>query len=633
MNRPNDHQYSLPRLSSDGGGCKKIYLLSSVSQLRDLNPNDPDLLVLTTEWPVWREWRDRKGRSEHTDQYLMDWDGDDFGTPAQIYHTACDWMYFDDHDDSYFQGISLGHQFDSEIATADLMLRKLQYALEEAFRKHNPEIIVLRDIRAYNSIIDDEIKSALVKYLCETGGIEYIDELAAFDPNGDDFQDAVLFSASPVKENSFKKLLRQVFFRCIESLFILRWFVTGRRPKIFMVLSELAFKGYIHTGRRAKFTPVFVGERSEKNFRFYKNCWRIGAIPAFFPDPGLSGSEEKEIASIITRIEGKWQQDQVKTPREFARRHYVQNRLFDSGKFRAMAVFAKRNITLFDRHKFVHVMICDVRTGISRIPAEIAKQQGLKVDELLNGIFVTPLRDISRCGDRLNQPLVDRNLAWGAAFRDWFENITGQPGAEIGGNPVIDCFHPSLALSNFSSETTKEPGKIKVLVLTVYSGIADAKALRSNTTVYALETVSTLLEQGYDVRLKVHPSVDNAEYFRRLFEMYGLNCPVYGKNSPYVEAANWADVVISPVSSGAYAETMAYGKPIIGMVPHHSSIELDYFKGALIIRHPRDLAKVLQPPILKESLNFMAQMCATDPDGISSNLFVEILEKAVQARS
>jgi len=603
-----------------------IVIASDLSQIADVAPDAPDTLLLTTEWHAWWQWRKHGGQAVHLDYFLTDWNGDEFGGPEDLYHSASDWLYMDGGDATVFEGISLGHQFDSEIATADFMFRRLHLALNEACTLFKPSIIVLRDLRAYNAILDNSVKRLLVRDVAQKADADLRDELHGDEIGGVEFQDAVLFAGGVPKESAIKKLLRSAVAMAIEPLFYMAWRLRGSKPKVFFALSEQGLEGMVAAGRNANYTPVFVGERSTKRPSFLLNCLRAGAHPALFPSGRLSAENRQRVDEISSLFRTHWAANPAATAREEARRLYVIERLFDSGKFMRMASFAIRNIRFFQRHDIRRIVICDIRTSVSRIPAEIGKRRGLPIDELLNGIFVTPLKDVGRCGDKFSVPLVDRNLAWGTAFQPWFTRIRPNGKVEIAGYPAIDLLrHKRPATQDNPRLSTVR----NVLLLTVYSGIADAKALRSNTVTYFVQLLQQLNALGMTVRLKTHPGADNPAYFRALASTLGFPCHVVGRNERLADHVHWADAVVGPVSSGAYVETLALGKPYIGVVPEQSSIDMTYFAGLPIVRNAVELQTLFASDPKLDPNYALDLLCASDDNGTSTGLMQSILEKSL----
>ncbi|GEM_PF-5379730 len=391
---------------------QRIVLVSTEKHLDTLSPDDADVLVVTTELSVSWAWRNLGGEAVLTDAFLEDWTSDQYGAAGSVFIDAASWVYLDETDASQFAGVSLGRQFDSQIATADYMFRRIHAALDAICQTFTPKYIELRGVRAYCDMLDITNIEVLVQDICTKNNVAFSRHNTETLRSDSLHQDFAVFAGSSTMQIRPIYRLRDVFVGCVELICKLRFVFCRNKRSVFFLLSDLASEGIILSKSPRSFSPVFIGQATRKTPKYIFQCLMNGSALVSMPQEKINPSDIHDVRKIIARYRDAWNRLPPLTAREQARRHFVETYLFQSERLHAMAGFVRRTRKLFNRIKLARVVVSDVRPARSRVVAEIAIIVGIPIEELLNGIFVTPVRDGARCGDRGQTPLVDRNLAW-----------------------------------------------------------------------------------------------------------------------------------------------------------------------------------------------------------------------------
>ncbi|MEK9647209.1 MAG: hypothetical protein VW547_16865, partial [Alphaproteobacteria bacterium] len=269
-----------------------------------------------------------------------------------------------------------------------------------------------------------------------------------------------------------------------------------------------------------------------------------------------------------------------------ALRRFIRMRLLDTGWIRQIALRIKSYKRFFAARKVRRVLVGDVTGGDCRVIAETAHAMGIPVDELLNGMFVVPQKYDARCGDTGCAPIVARMLSWGRMNEEWLA-MTGA-GIEVRrtGYPALDGLRRRVPKSRAGKPR-------RALVLPIYADADDVMALTSNIFSYLVDTIRVLDRAGIgEIRVKLHSGPQNLDYYRDVAVYSGVACEVI-KGGDLVPHLDWADIVVGPVNSGAFVETMAAGVPYYAYRPWPSLISRALLDTMGLLDAPEDLARAL----------------------------------------
>ena len=543
----------------------RIALISHRAHVDLINPDDTDTLVISTDWLAWRQSLDRGGHCLHFEAFLVDWP-EELGNPDTFQRPICKWMYVGGEDVTKFLGVSLGKPFNDDVADFALAHSRLLSALDAACEAYKPRELVFFDIRGEYNCLDEDDKKSLVETLAQRHRLTITDHHSRMSDDANAFHDT---DSSPGMgiNSGLRQLLRGVYETIVDLLFGIRALLAPARHRIFLFQNWLIVRSLCDAFETPGLAPVVLSGMYPKTPGFLLRCWRRGIFHAKLPAATLDAGDKEAIKKIIRELENAWITEGFELDETI--RHFIQRRLIASGAFQTKARLTKRFDRLFARHRFKRILIGDAENSQCCIAADLAFRDGIETDELLNGMFMTKRNHESRTGDAHRPPMVSRLLAWGKQNEKWIAAINGDMPCVRTGYPVFDHLRRETAVG------TSSLGRALVLPIPVER--PDTRGLNANMFSTMVETVRALKNLGiHDIRIKVHPGPHNKRYFEDVVRNFSLDCAVF-KDGLLAGHIEWADVVIGPINSGAFVETMMAGKPYYPMVIQPSSLHPDHF--------------------------------------------------------
>lgn len=394
---------------------------------------------------------------------------------------------------------------------------------------------------------------------------------------------------------------RALYSRVIGAVFSGRWWLRDRRPKVFILNNAAIVYALLDGSRGRRVAPVILAEQWPKTWRFLLSCWRRDVVLAHLPQARLDARDRAMLRGIRRKLESAW--EQPSPGMEEARRTFLRQRLFEGRLLEDRARRAKRYCKLMHRHRFQRVMIGDASNGECRLVVESARWFGIPADELLNGMFLTNVRNDARNGYRSEPASIDRFLAWGRRSAEW-ANTTA-----LGTPCVRTGYPPTKAFRNATH--APRPGKDNWLILPSMPEGGDIRFLKSSTFSCLADVLRVLKELGFrNVRVKLHPgALSNKRYFESIAAYVGLPCETYARGS-IADYLDWADYVVGPVNSGAFVEALAAGRPYYAFRLHPSSIDPRYLEGIPLMETADDLRHAIEQGLEPDGEEILQELCS-----------------------
>lgn len=542
---------------------------------------DADTLVVSTDWLTWRLCLVRGIACVHFEFALADWP--DARGPANTAHLrhgewVCD---ADGRDFTRFAGVSLGKLFVRGVTMFANAYDRMWHALDRLCERFAPHELVLLDLRAEFDLLDDAVKRRLAAEIAARHGAILVDRLDPPSIEDAGFAENAAGFGSPDHEPRWRSLLRAAYGTLVAGLFALRRILDHREP-VLMIHNWATTAPLLEYHDSTKVVPSLFAASLPKRPRFLWSLWCRGVVLVRLPSVSLNAAEGRAVAAIGATIGARAATETGTTGALFG---FLRDRVVATGWLRQQAIAAKAHDQLFRRHRFARLVVGDSTNDICRVAIEAARGHGVAVDELPNGMFITPQHYDTRTGDRAGPPLIDRMLCWGPSGERW---ITAQaPGmARVRtGYPALDPLRrPPRPLARLQ----------RALVLPVYADCDDVSAFTSNIFGWLAGVVETLAGLGCgEIRVKLHNGPQNPDYYREVLRQAGLQADIV-KGGPLQPHLAWADVAIGPSNSGAMVEALAAGLPYYAVVPIPSLIDVALLPTTIIVQSTADLAARLQ---------------------------------------
>lgn len=578
----------------------RLVLISVARHLDGLDPSDAKTLIVSTEWLAWYEARQRGFDAVHFESADPVWPTTEAGPPLDLPMRGTAWVWAGDSDPTRYRDVSLGRLYCSYLGIAWHAAATIRHGLTRLCRDLKPRTLVLFDLSAPYDVLTAAAKCAIAADAAALVGAVVEDRLDVPPPSENAFPFLPdCMSPQPTRPPEFKDRLREWAARAVEALFDLRLLVRRRRPKVFFYISLLSLRHLVAGFDGRGIVPMIPFGASPKTRPFLAACWKGGIQPVAMGDAGSEAARKAEAERIMAVVEAHWRATSAQGL-DAIHRETIRSSLFRPGVLVSLMALVDRLAHLLDRLKIDRVVTGDSASPLGRAMCELALARGIPADETLNGVFALPCRNAPRCGDRTMPATVTRELAMGPAAVDWLDAQGADIERVVTGYPALG--HPKPG--------PLAPPKLRHgLILPGYAFGNDIEATRSRIISTIIETVRMMEGLGFSgIRLKLHPSKDVVAFYRKLVKRLDLPCEVHGA-SPFEGHLAWADVVVGPVGTSTFLETLAGGKPYYVMRPRPSSITAASLPGAVIVDDAAQLADVLKAGIVPDRDRVLGYWC------------------------
>lgn len=558
----------------------RLVLVSHGRHVAALDP-DPATLVVSTDWLAWRHCRARGIACVHFEFALAEWP-EERGAADTVHLRCAEWVYdADGRDTTRLAGVSLGKSFLRSVTMFANAYERIWHALDRLCARFAPGEVVLIGLRAEFDLLGDAVARQVVGEIAGRHGARVVD---SWDPPAADDrgfpENPAGFGVPDARPPLWRALLRDAYGRVVAGAFALRRLFDRRAP-VLVIHNWATVAPLIDHHDSRTLVPAFFAASLPKRPALLWRLWRRGAALVHLPRVGLDAADERAIAAVADSIAAR---AATRSGVEGAVARFLLERVVATGWLRQQASAAKAHQRVFRRHRFARVLVGDSTNGTCRIVIETARAHGVAVDELPNGMFITPQRYDTRTGDRGGPALIDRMLCWGPAGERWIAAQAPGLARARTGYPAIDPLRRApRPLARLE----------RALVLPVYADCDDVPAFTSNIFGWLVATVAVLTERGCRVRVKLHSGPQNLDYYRDVLRQAGLDAEIVkgGALQPHLE---WADFAVGPSNSGATVEALAAGLPYYAVVPAPSLIDPGLLPPTVVVRSPADLVDRLR---------------------------------------
>lgn len=583
-------------------GYDALALVSLPRHLDALDPADPTILVVCTEWMAWQIARERGFDAVHVEAVTDGWP-QEHGPSGDVYLNGCAWLLEGDEDPTLYRGVSLGRLYGTYLAMAWQAAAGYDAALRRLCRDHAPSRLILFDLSAHFGVLRAPAKRRLAAEVARDVQCvvdDRLDEASTADPAMHHRTES--FDPRLPGPPGWRDRLRGLLAALVEHLFRLRLAGRANRPRVFLYISLLSLRRMVEDFDRADLVPLIPFAASPKDRGFLGACWRGGLWPVRMDASAAAERRAAAEAEIRAALAASWQARPARGL-DAVHRESVAALLFPTGILAQLAETVDRLAAVLDRFGVDRVVSGDVSSPIGRALCELAHGRGIPVDETLNGVFVAPMGEPTRCGQGRVPAMVTRQLAFGPATQPWLRSIGSPMASVITGYPGLGRPRPGqLTLARRGT----------ALVLPGYAWVNDLDALRADIFPMVVAVVRALERLGFaEIRIRIHPGVDNPAFYALLIEHFRLAATV-SLGGGFAEQIDWADAVIGPAGSSAFLETLAAGKPYYVLRPPPSCIEDAMLPGAVVADSAEALEAALAEGRVPDRERLLDYWCAVD---------------------
>lgn len=541
------------RPSSIKGRYERMIVISHDLQVDD-RAIDPETLFVTTDWLAWLRLTKRGAHSLHIDSALESWPGGG-APPLDHLLRATEWMYLDGVDATLFRGVSLGKLSNWEVAASYHAAFRVFSALDRLVGEFRPRRMILVDMRSEYDFTSAAVKRMLVRSVAERWGAEYAESAPPAEAEPRYFPHVAFDSETP-PPSPFRRVLTVTYESATNILCLFRESLGKEKFRVLILQNLLLTQGLLDAAPEEA-QPIIIAQQNPKSPSFVWSCLKKGIFLTRLPLARLTAADRRVLTEIRQKFTDAWNSPSS-NPMEEAIRSFALKFVLSGDLLERRSVEVKKYEALFVARRPARILVGDSEGGLCRLLLELCRKTGTPADELPNGMFLGCQSIDARCGDGFSAPLISRFLAWGGHAGKWLRRIGSPvPVSEVG-YPVVDILRRRMSLP-------KRIGSKHALVLPLHVERLDVQGVESRTFSTLVGTVRALADEGYKVRIKVHPGYHDLRYYDDIVRECSLDAEVI-KTGTLLDHLEWADVVVGPVSSNAFIETLSVGRRYVPMV-------------------------------------------------------------------
>ena len=621
----------MPRCLSPGdlpahikSSYRAFALVTEPAHVDLLDPADEEILIICCDWMMWHRL---SAESRHVVYYglgALDWTEPD-SLEFDLFHRANDWLLdLKDGDPTLFHGVSLGRTFGAEISFSSINYYRIERSLRPLIKRFSPDEIWFYDFKSDLNIFSAETRTWIVQSIARECGVAFCDkgENLRNDSNADE-------EAYVPKQHGWPALLVLAIYSWgLETVSRLRCLLSpGDRRVLLLVVSNTA-EPLAREFRNRRFTPIFLGRTIPKNFLLLWNCLRQGVLLVRPLPTALSKKDGLRLAEIRTSLERVLAEPATGVlgfVRTLVRRQFL-----DSGKLEEHARSVLMEERLLDRYRPRRLVVDGVRNLLHLINIELAKSRHIHVDYTWHSPLTPQTLGTGALGGDPRQPVfVDRCLSWGPINDAWLDRVDAkQPRAHVG-CPIADRYRTAASPAR-TENSRKAPGETKILFLLYTFTTSDLNGLQHSMYATFVDGVRMLNRLGYTkIGFKMHPAPGRwkKSLIEDIARYFGIECEIW-KSQPFSECLDWADIVIGPMQTGAFFETLAAGKPYYPLLIPPYSHDPTFYPGYPYYESLDELAEALEgsPPTSAMAKTLLNDMYSVEEFASTASRFWDVIE-------
>lgn len=587
---PNKQCFSLQSLPSHiKSRYKRLALITGKHHLEQLLPSDDDTLIVSCDWLLWQE---AMGSGLHCVYYelgISEWTEPD-NLDSDLMIKANEWVYETGADLTLFRGVSLGMQFNGPMLFCLINYLRLERSILKLIERFQPEEIMFYDFANDINVLGRILRCDIVKSIVQEQGLQFTDR------SNPKEQDAFRISENLLdfrkKQNIPRKALLHLYIRILSAITALR---SGflRKPSILLLLGVNSTGPLINNFHDRPFVPIIQAQTVPKTLQSLWRCIASGIRLVALKDVPLN--EDDKVLLVRIRLDLSEVLLKPAIGRKAFINRFVMTHFLESGKFEAIAQDVRQAEALMDTYHPNRIVVDGVRNPPPRVFVELAHSRGIPIDYYWHSPMNPQYLKFDALGGDPNIPhTVTRCLTWGTTNDTWLDLVhSHQPRIRVG-SPQIDRYHNWKEAQ--PSKHQLLPTKTNVLVLQYAPINTDLKSLNTNLYSFFVDMMRGLQNLEFiNVRYKLHPGPGRwkKSYFQDIACYFNFSCKIL-KKEPFDECVDWADVVIGPIQTGAFFETLAAGKPYLAiLIPPHS-YEISCYKNYPVMSSVSEICHALQ---------------------------------------
>ncbi len=415
---------------------KYVALVSHSRHVIKISSDLSDTLIVSTDWLLTMKLCNENFHALYFEAGLQNWN--DEKLESELYLRANDWVFIDGIDRTKYRGVSLGKLFVRDISYIYISYERLKQSLTNICSTYKPQQIFFYDFRSEVGLLDCQIKSELVSEICSIYGARFVDFSDCVDGNDDEFPQKQVYGSSKPPDVSFP-MLRKVFDLFWELLSALLTTRNHTRKKIAVMTGGHLAQILSLEIPNKEIIPIYFSSVLKKSpIVLAKTILRGGYLSS-----SLTNTESKVNFSIIENIRkiynDYWNRTECSKLDKFVRR-FIATNIFESSRIKFYCSQIDSTKTFLDKHKPYRILLDSVLSPNSRIPMELSKQMGIKVDYIWHGFIQQIILFDALGGDSRSEVLVDRIYTWGSYNERWLENVEWKGEFIRVGNPITQKY-------------------------------------------------------------------------------------------------------------------------------------------------------------------------------------------------
>lgn len=588
------------------GGLRERYedlaLVSHPRHLAGIEVGD-HTLVVACDWLAWWAAMERGLDALHLEAGLME-DAEADAERDDLFVTANAWAYDGASCDlSRFRGVSLARLFTRETSLFLLSWYQQTKALHWFLARFRPKCVRLFDWRTEFGLLPAALARAEVARACDAAGARLKDAWDAPSMSSGAFpfmRPYRVLPRSALLTTTPRTVLRAIYAAAADAL--TRITAAGGQG-ILLLHSNRSVHNLVDGYRRnAAYHPLVIAERYKKTFAFIRECMVKGVRLIRMPSDRLRPAEQRELEEVAATLAAHLAPGRRSGMNE-ALAAYVRQEVLRPDRLQHAARAVVTAERLLDRVRPGRVVVSDYMNPYTHEFIELAHQRGIPVDFAPHGMRTSDAVHETLVGSRLAPPMISRMLAPGPQSLTYLDrHPNGARGVCIG--------YPGLDKIDASPPADGARGTALVLP---YSVNTEGWLNQSSFVYGALAaTVRILKRRGFSrVLVKVHPGdIFNADYYRRVLAAVGLEAEVMHPDVDLPAFLAGVEMVVGPVVSGTFMETLAAGRPYyaLRLTP---SVNLDRCVAGLgCLDRTADLDQAIADGARRESKAVLDRLCA-----------------------
>lgn len=597
----------------------RILLVSGAEHIAELDPEDTETLIVSCNWLLWQKLAAQGRHCVYFELGLLDWEPDD-RLVRDLYLSANAWIPTDGKGDpTIFRDISLARLFAPEVTMFLRNYLRLDRALRQICERFKPREIRFRDFNYDVSVIDAPMRKRIAQAVADDLKITFTDLSA---------DNTVDYSiGEPVFAQDGKGWLHSVLISLyVLSLETVTWFRTRfskpNRRVLILVNSNVAepllrrFAGGL--------TPMFLVRTVPRKLGLLAHIVTRGISLVRNTRPRLTAEDKARVDRIEDDLRmalAEPAEGEIAMQRAFIREQFLGN-----GRLHNMARDVIASELLVDRVRPQRILVDGVVNFPQRVIIEIARNLDIPVDYIWHSPH-TPnrLRYEALGGDPDFEPCVTRALSWGRINDMWLDEVDGPAERVQVGSPLMSKF---ITPDWKAAAKDIPPAEANVLLLQYSFNRSDFAGLNANMYEAFVRTVRDLKALGYNnIRYKLHPG--RGRWKRDVFEdvaaYFRIDCQIL-KSEPYRDCLEWSHVVIGSVMSGAMFETLAAGRPYIGLLLRPHSMDTSFYEGFPMLSTIEEIPAALNRNVEAEGRRLLEDMYSAGKFPDPARRLWEVLE-------